>query len=79
MGALDLSDWETMPEGGYSPADPLVQECPYPYYAAILARMRPVIDPSVKRMAISVHDAHFYLHVNVESFATEPQFVKGVR
>ncbi len=50
----------------------------YPYYAAILARMRPVADPSVGRMAVSLHDAHFYLHVNVESFAREPQFVKGV-
>ena len=50
----------------------------YPYYAAILGRMRPVADPSVKRMAISVHDAHFYLHVNVDSFSHEPQFVKGV-
>jgi predicted metal-dependent peptidase len=50
----------------------------YPYYAAILARMRPVADPSVGRMAVSLHDTHFYLHVNVESFAREPQFVKGV-
>ncbi len=50
----------------------------YPYYAAILARMRPVADPSVTRMAVSLHDAQFYLHVNVDSFAREPQFVKGV-
>lgn len=50
----------------------------YPYYAAILGRMRPVADPSVTRMAVSLHDAHFYLHVNVDSFAREPQFVKGV-
>ena len=41
----------------------------YPYYAAILARMRPVADPSVGRMAVSLHNTHFYLHVNVVSCA----------
>ena len=50
----------------------------YPYYAAILAKLTPVADPSVKRMAVSLHDGRFYLHVNVDSFMTEPQFLRGV-
>ncbi len=50
----------------------------YPYYAAILGRLLPVADPSVQRMAVSLHHARFYLHVNVESFLREPQFVTGV-
>jgi len=50
----------------------------YPYYAAILAKITPVADPSVRRMAISLHDGRLYLHVNVESFMAEPQFLRGV-
>ncbi len=50
----------------------------YPYYAAILAKLTPVADPSVKRMAVSLHDGRFYLHLNVESFMTEPQFLRGI-
>jgi predicted metal-dependent peptidase len=50
----------------------------YPYYAAILARLHPVADPSVQRMAVSLHDARFYLHVNVDSFIAEPQYLRGV-
>lgn len=50
----------------------------YPHYAAILARMTPVADPSVKRMAVSLHGERFYLHVNVESFLAEPQYLRGV-
>jgi predicted metal-dependent peptidase len=50
----------------------------YPYYAAILARMSPVADPSVKRMAVSLHEGRFFLHVNVESFLREPQYLRGI-
>lgn len=50
----------------------------YPYYAAILAKMAPVADPSVKRMAVSLHGGRFFLHVNVESFLDEPQYLRGV-
>jgi predicted metal-dependent peptidase len=50
----------------------------YPYYAAVLATITPVADPSVKRMAVSLYDGRFYLHVNVESFMAEPQFLRGV-
>lgn len=50
----------------------------YPYYAAILGRLSPVADPSVERMAVSLHDGKFFLHVNVDSFLTEPQYLRGV-
>jgi predicted metal-dependent peptidase len=50
----------------------------YPYYAAVLARLHPVADPSVARMAVSLHEGRFYLHVNVESFVAEPQYLRGV-
>ena len=50
----------------------------YPYYAAILAKLSPVADPSVQRMAVSLFDGRFYLHVNVESFMNEPQYLRGV-
>ncbi len=50
----------------------------YPYYAAILARLVPVADPSVQRMAVSLHERSFYLHINVDSFLAEPQYLRGV-
>jgi predicted metal-dependent peptidase len=50
----------------------------YPYYAAALGKMTPVADPSVKRMAVSLHEGRFFLHVNVESFLHEPQWLRGV-
>jgi predicted metal-dependent peptidase len=50
----------------------------YPYYAAILAKLTPVADPSVGRMAVSLHDGRFFLHLNVDSFMAEPQFLRGV-
>ncbi len=50
----------------------------YPYYAAILAKLTPVADPSVGRMAVSIHDGRFFLHINVASFEAEPQFLRGV-
>ncbi|AKT41747.1 vWA domain-containing protein [Chondromyces crocatus] len=57
--------------------DPIFLER-YPFYAAILARLTPVADPSVKRMAVSLHDRRFYLHVNIESFAREPIYLRGI-
>lgn len=50
----------------------------YPYYAAALGKMLPVADPSVKRMAVSLYEGTFYLHINVESFLREPQYLRGV-
>jgi predicted metal-dependent peptidase len=57
--------------------DPAFLEA-YPYYAAILAKLTPVADPSVSRMAVSLHDGRFYLHVNVDAFVREPQYLRGV-
>jgi predicted metal-dependent peptidase len=50
----------------------------YPYYAAVLARMIPVADPSVSRMAVSLVEGRFYLHVNVDAFVSEPMYLRGV-
>jgi predicted metal-dependent peptidase len=50
----------------------------YRYYAAVLAKMIPVADPSVARMAVSLHDARFFLHINVDAFLREPQYLRGV-
>jgi predicted metal-dependent peptidase len=50
----------------------------YPYYAAVLARLLPVADPSVARMAVSLFEGRFYLHVNVDAFVAEPQYLRGV-
>jgi predicted metal-dependent peptidase len=50
----------------------------YPYYVAILAKMTPVVDPSVTRMAVSLHGGRFYLHINVDAFLDEPQYLLGV-
>jgi predicted metal-dependent peptidase len=50
----------------------------YPFYAAILSRLTPVHDPSVERMAVSLIDSRFYLHINVDSFVREPQYIRGV-
>ena len=50
----------------------------YPYYAAILARLHPVEDPSVEAMGLSLHHGRFYLHVNAEALAREPRFVRGI-
>lgn len=50
----------------------------YPYYAAALGKMFPVADPSVKRMAVSLYEGKFYLHINVDSFLREPEYLRGV-
>jgi predicted metal-dependent peptidase len=50
----------------------------YPFYAAILSRLTPVVDPSIERMAVSLIDSQFYLHINVEAFVREPQYIRGV-
>lgn len=50
----------------------------YPYYAAVLARIVPVADPSVDSMGVSFEGQRFYLHVNVEYFLRAPQYVKGI-
>jgi predicted metal-dependent peptidase len=40
----------------------------YPYYAAVLARMQAVEDPSIPVMAVSAHGKHVWLHVNSDFF-----------
>jgi predicted metal-dependent peptidase len=57
----------------------------YPYYAAVLAQVDPVADPSIELMAVSLGSAsshgrgpRYYLHVNVEQVAKQPQFLRGV-
>ena len=50
----------------------------YPYYAAVLGRLQPVADPSVARMAVSLFEGRFYLHVNVDAFVAEPQYLRGI-
>ena len=54
----------------------------YPYYAAVLSQMDPVADPSVEVMAVSLASRRdgprYYLHVNVDHMATQPQFLRGV-
>ncbi|MEZ4328794.1 MAG: VWA-like domain-containing protein [Polyangiales bacterium] len=50
----------------------------YPFYAAVLGQLTPVADPSVKRMAVSLEGGGFYLHVNVDAFLREPQYLLGV-
>ncbi len=50
----------------------------YPCYAAVLARLTPVLDPSVQRMAVSLFEGRFFLHVNVDAFVREPRYLTGV-
>ncbi|MBN1674740.1 MAG: hypothetical protein JXR37_27090 [Kiritimatiellae bacterium] len=50
----------------------------YPYYAFVLAKLLPVVDPSVAVMGVSAHGPRFYLHVNPEFFTAHPDCVKGV-
>jgi predicted metal-dependent peptidase len=55
----------------------------YPYYAHVLAAIEPVLDPSVPLMGVSLHPAagrgaRYYLHVNVEELAREPQYLRGI-
>ncbi len=50
----------------------------HPYYAAVLARMHVVLDPSVKQMAVSLDEGRFYLHVNAMYFVHNPQYLTGI-
>lgn len=50
----------------------------YPYYAAVLARLWPVADPSIDALAVSLHERRFYLHVNPEYFLKHPVFLRGI-
>ncbi len=54
----------------------------YPYYVSVLAQMDPVADPSIEVMAVSLASRRdgprYYLHVNVDQMAKEPQFLRGV-
>lgn len=55
----------------------------YPYYAYVLALVEPVLDPSVPLMGVSLHGAsgrgaRYYLHVNVDAVAREPQYLRGL-
>ncbi len=50
----------------------------YPYYAAVLAKLVPVVDPSVETMAVSFEGGRVYLHVHVDHFVRAPQDVRGI-
>lgn len=50
----------------------------YPYYAAVLARLDVVEDPTVDSMGVSLHGRRFYLHVNREALARRPEFTVGI-
>ena len=52
----------------------------YPYYAAVLARIQAVEDPSVPVMAVSAHGKHVWLHVNTGYFLKpgNQKYVHGV-
>ena len=50
----------------------------YPYYAAVLARVDVVVDPTVRSMGVSLHGRRFYLHVNPDYFAASPMFLRGI-
>ncbi len=50
----------------------------YPYYAAVVARLDLVEDPSVDSMGVSLHGRRFYLHVNREALARRPEFTLGI-
>jgi predicted metal-dependent peptidase len=50
----------------------------YPYYAAVLARMEVVVDPTVSSMGVSLHGRRFYLHVNPEYFVAQPKYLRGI-
>jgi predicted metal-dependent peptidase len=50
----------------------------YPYYAAVLARVDVVVDPTVSSMGVSLHGRRFYLHVNPDYFSRAPTFLRGI-
>lgn len=55
----------------------------YPYYAHVVAALEPVADPSVPAMGVSLHGVpgrggRYYLHVNVDAMAREPQYLTGI-
>lgn len=50
----------------------------YPYYAAVLARLVPVLDPSTETLALSLHEGRFFLHVNAAYFAAHPEHARGI-
>jgi predicted metal-dependent peptidase len=50
----------------------------YPYYAAVLARVDVVVDPTISSMGVSLHGRRFYLHVNVDYFTRSPMFLRGI-
>ena len=50
----------------------------YPYYAAVLARMTPVDDPSVAWVAVSWRQGRFYLRVNVGAVLKKPRYLRGL-
>lgn len=50
----------------------------YPYYAAVLARLEPVADPTVRSMAVELHRGKFYLRINPAFFAERPQYLTGI-
>jgi len=50
----------------------------YFHYALLLTKVTPVQDPSVGSMGLSCLSGRFYLHVNVEYFRENPQYLNGI-
>ncbi len=50
----------------------------YPYYAAVLARLDLVIDPTISSMGVSLHGRRFYLHVNPDYFSKSLRMLPGI-
>jgi predicted metal-dependent peptidase len=49
----------------------------YPHYAAVLAHLEVIEDPSVDVLGISTSRGRFYLHINRAFFAMRPAFLPG--
>lgn len=50
----------------------------FPHYAAVLARLTVVDDPSVALMGVSTSGARFCLHIHRDGFADRPEVLAGV-
>lgn len=50
----------------------------YPYYAAVLARVDFVVDPTVSSMGVSLHGRRFYLHANPDYVLKWPKYLPGI-
>jgi len=59
------------------PGFPLLLET-YPYYAHVLARLRPLHDPSIGTIGVSANGTRFYLHINLDYVAEHHDKLLGL-